>query len=406
VGIDIPVSSTEKKEIAKRAAMKRVCIITTAHRTFSVRIFHKQAKSLAQVGYEVTLITRHDKDEVVGGVRILALPKPKNRLQRMLGTSTAFRLALRQKADIYHFHDPELLPWGWLLQKLTHKPVIYDVHENYTENILRKTWIPYFLRKPIAWNFDRIERAMANRLAAIITVTEPMQERFAGCRGICVTIHNFTSREIAAKVDESKKAQGTGDQQSSIICSGGGRLDRAKVFETTLEALGLVIGQYPDVSCVILGLPLNPASLDEEHGKLMKKLIKNGNLKLIERVPYPEMFAYLDAAGIGWKPEPAFNKNSIQTRILEYMARGKPVITPADGSLTANIIREAECGILVKPYQAQSHASALLYLLEHLEEAKKMGENGRKAVLKKYNWETESQKLLNLYAELLGGNNV
>ena len=96
---------------------KKVCILTSVHTPFDTRIFHKQAKSLLKAGYDVTLIAQHDKDELVGGIRMVALPKPKNRLWRMLGTWRVFKLALKQKAEIYHFHDPELLPWGWLLAR-------------------------------------------------------------------------------------------------------------------------------------------------------------------------------------------------------------------------------------------------------------------------------------------------
>jgi glycosyltransferase involved in cell wall biosynthesis len=385
--------------------MKKVCILSSVHQAFDARIFHKEAKSLAQTGYDVTVIAQHDKDEIVDGVKVLALPRRKNRLWRMLRTWRVFRLALKQKADIYHFHDPELLFWGWRLQKRTGKPVIYDVHENYAYSILFKAWIPNIFRKPIAWIFDRIERVLASRLAGIVTVTEPMKERFSGYRGICVAVHNFTSREFVAR---ARKNQGfdSGSHRHSIVCTGGGRLARERVFETMLEALDIATRQNSKINCVILGKETGSARLDKKHDKLIKKLIEDDNLKIIDRVPYQDMFDYLDAASIGWKPESVFYKNSIQTRVLEYMTRGKPVVTPDDASLTADIIRETESGILVDPYDAKAHASAILYLLEHPDEAKKMGENGRKAVLEKYNWENESQKLLNLYSELLGGSHV
>lgn len=43
----------------------------------------------------------------------------------------------------------------------------------------------------------------------------------------------------------------------------------------------------------------------------------------------------------------------------------------------------------------------LNYLLKHSDEAKQMGENGRKAVLTKYNWNAEEKKLLQTYSNLL-----
>ena len=370
----------------------KVCILTSAHSAFSVRIFHKQAKSLLKAGYDVTLIAQHDKDEVVDGVKIVALPKPRNRFWRMLGTWRVFKLAFKQKANVYHFHDPELLPWGWLLQKMTHKPVIYDVHEYYSDIMIFKAWIPYFLRRPIAWNFDKIEKFLTGRLSAIITVTEPMKESFSGCRGLCVSVHNFPSLEVIARASESKEFGSKNDVYSIIYT---GVIAKAKGFETILETLDLVVRQNPKATCIILAEARNLGWLDEEHNSLMNRLVKEGNLKIIGRVPHYEVFRYLDASSIGWKPGPPYQEG-ISTKTLEYMACGKPVVA-SDFPLTSDIIRETKCGILVDPYDANDHASAILYLLEHPDEAKKMGENGKKAVLEKYNWETESRKLLDIY---------
>lgn len=60
----------------------KVCILTSVHSAFDTRIFHKEAKTLVKAGYDVTLIAQHDKDEVIDGVKIIALPKPRNRLVR------------------------------------------------------------------------------------------------------------------------------------------------------------------------------------------------------------------------------------------------------------------------------------------------------------------------------------
>ncbi|MBC7077734.1 MAG: glycosyltransferase, partial [Synergistales bacterium] len=142
-----------------------VCILTTVHPPFDTRIFHKEARALVTAGYDLTLIAQHDKNEVVDGVKVIALPKPKNRFTRIFGlTWRAFRLALRQRADVYHFHDPELLPVGGLLKLLTRAKVIYDVHEDVPEQILTKHWLPALLRHPLAVVFNAFEKFLSRAL--------------------------------------------------------------------------------------------------------------------------------------------------------------------------------------------------------------------------------------------------
>lgn len=351
---------------------------------------------MVRAGYEVTLIVQHDKDEVVDGVKMVALPKPRNRLRRMLGTWRVFNLALKQKADIYHFHDPEMLPWGWLLQKITHKPVIYDVHEYYVDTILFKAWIPYFLRKPTAWIVDRIEKIFAGKVSAIITVTVPMKQRFSDSQTVCVCVHNFPSLEIVTRASESNEFDKI-NAQYSIIHSG--LAIRERGFHTILDAMDLMVRQDSKLTCAILGEERSFAWLDEEHMSLMRRLIKTGNLKIIGRVPHDEVFRYLDAACIGWRPRPPY-QDAMDVTVFEYMARGKPIVA-SDVPLIADVIREVKCGILVDPYDVKAHASAILYLLQHPEEAQEMGGNGQRAVLEKYNWENENKKLLSVYEELI-----
>src|SRR5579871_3851708 len=137
--------------------MAKIVHITTVHSPFDVRIFHRQCRSLADAGHQVTLIAPHDRDETVHGVHIRAIPRFESRFERMTrGVAHAFREAARQNADIYHFHDPELIPAGLLLQSRG-KKVFCDIHEDLPRTIDDKTYIPHWLRAPLRWGSEIFE---------------------------------------------------------------------------------------------------------------------------------------------------------------------------------------------------------------------------------------------------------
>ena len=83
------------------------------------------------------------------------------------------------------------------------------------------------------------------------------------------------------------------------------------------------------------------------------------------------------------------------------MSASIPVIA-SDFPLWRQIIEGAQCGLLVNPLCPQEIAEAMEWILNHPNEAEKMGENGLKAVQSTYNWEKENEKLLAFYKKLLG----
>jgi len=103
----------------------KIAHLTSVHARYDIRIFHKECVSLAKAGYDVTLVVADGKgDEEKNGVTIVGVgQKPKSRIKRMILTVTkVYKAAKRKDADVYHFHDPELLPVGWLLQRKGKKP--------------------------------------------------------------------------------------------------------------------------------------------------------------------------------------------------------------------------------------------------------------------------------------------
>jgi hypothetical protein len=162
----------------------RVAHLTSVHPSSDVRIFVKECQSLAAAGYEVFLVAtgkerRPGKEQMLaGGVHLITVAKPRNRMERATRTAWSILMVSRRlRADVYHFHDPELIPIGILL-KLLGNHVIYDVHEDVPRQILDKDWIHPLVRMPFAWLASVAESLAGRILDATVPVTDTIAARF------------------------------------------------------------------------------------------------------------------------------------------------------------------------------------------------------------------------------------
>ena len=366
----------------------KVCILTSVHSPFDTRIFHKEAKSLAKAGYDVTLIAQHDNDEIVNGIRIVPLPKPKNRFERMAKTIWAtYRKALEINADIYHFHDPELIPIALLL-KLQGKRIIYDVHEDVPCQILSKHYLPWIIRKPVALVMSAVEWSAAKWLCAIVAATAKISDRFPAEKTVIVQNYPIADElMLADPIPYAKRSQ-------SFIYPG--VIARIRGIEEIIRALEM-LGDRPSVKFDVAGqfvprgfadtLRAFPAwSSVNYHGEITRKelahLMSGARAGLVLHHPVPNE---IDAQPI---------------KMFEYMAAGLPIIASNFRPLR-KIINEEECGLIVDQSDSKVIAEAMRWILDHPAEAEVMGYNGRQAVKVKYNWNVEEKKLLRLYERII-----
>jgi glycosyltransferase involved in cell wall biosynthesis len=122
---------------------------------------------------------------------------------------------------------------------------------------------------------------------------------------------------------------------------------------------------------------------------------------LTGQVPYTDVPKWLAQANIGLialQDTPQF-RTCIPTKLFEYMGCKLSVVS-SDLPPARHFMENVDCGFLVKPADPQAYAEKIEYLINHPARAKRMGENGRKAVETEYNWETEAKKLVELYQEL------
>jgi len=294
----------------------KVCILTSVHLPFDTRIFHKEAKSLSKAGYNVALVAQHGKDEIVDGIRIIPLPKPKNRLERMTKTVwLAYQKALKIDADIYHFHDPELIPIGLLLKRHG-KRVIYDVHEDYPEAIPSKHYLSLWVRKLIAWVFEKFERFAANSLSGIIPATPTIAKRFESINKSTVIIQNFP---ILSEFHTGKTVPWR-KRSNAVVYVGGIVVMRGA--KEMVEAIRLT-SKKTNVRLILAG-NFYPRSLRKE----IESMEGWKQTEYLGYLSYEKVASLLGRVKIGLvliHPEPRYQV-SYPVKLFEYMSAGIPVI--------------------------------------------------------------------------------
>lgn len=369
----------------------RVCILTSVHIPFDGRVFHREACSLAKAGYDVTLIAKHDKEETVSGVRVVPLPKPRSRLHRMTAVLwRLYRLAVREDADVYHFHDPELMIVGLLL-KFRGKKVIWDVHEHYPNAILDKFYLARPLRRVMSKSFDLFERAVARFYDYVIYTTPFVGERYQRMGVHSGRVENYPILELSTAFERNP--------QDKIIYLGA--MSKTRGLLEVIEAFSLVAKERPSWELCLVGSS-RPKSFEQEMKDLAARRGVGSNVKFIEWVPYEEKERLSSQAAMGVITFLPYSNNTscLPNKLFDYMLVGLPVIA-SDFPLYREVVEPAQCGLIVDPSKPEEIARAMEHLIEHPEEARRMGENGRRAVLEKYNWEKESERLLRIYEAVL-----
>jgi glycosyltransferase involved in cell wall biosynthesis len=374
------------------ARKARVCILTSVHPPLDTRVFYRQARSTAAAGFDTLLVAPGARRGAIEGVRLEGLPARGGRAARPLRWPVLFVKAIRARADLYHFHDPELLPWGVLLKWVTRKPVIYDSHEYLKEDIQGKQWLPARLRRPVAFLADRVEKWCARRVSAVIAVTDDMAERFRRVQPNTAVVRNLPP---APDVPHPP-----GERLPHVAYAGLMNIERG--LDILYETARLVRERVPGAEFHILGTIEWDGASPALRARTEAEWAAAG-VRFLGTVAPGEVATMISGASVGWLPRSARFENNLlawPNKLVEYMVVGLPVVA-SDLPLQARVVRENNCGRVVEALAPEAHASAIVELLLNAAEAERLGENGRRAALEKYTWEAEAGRLHTLYRCLL-----
>lgn len=346
---------------------------------------------MARAGFDVTVIGPYLEDTAVDAVQVKSVRKDGWRFARMTRTAwRVYRRALRENADVYHFHDPELIPFGLLLL-MKGRRVIYDIHEDLPKDVLSKHYLPGWIRPVTSWIVKMIEEHACGRFSALVTVTPAIANRFCRINPRTVVVHNFP---YADELIRGGTATPWEQRRQSVAYVGGITIQRA--IREMVSAMALLPDSLP-ATLELAGpeVPEEARSEDLRRNPGWKRVHHHG---FLNQATTFQVLRNVRAGLVLFHPEPN-HIEAMPQKIFEYMGAGLPVIA-SDFPLWRRIMGEIGCGIFVDPTSPNQIAKAIEYVLSHPREAEEMGRRGQIAVAERFNWTSEANKLVQLYRQI------
>lgn len=367
--------------------MARIVHLSSAHPRFDTRIFVKQCRSLASHGHEVALVVADGLgDACRDGVRIVDVGRPSGRRERMLlATRRVGRAARRLDAEVYHLHDPELIPVGLRLA-LCGRKVVFDAHEDVPNQLLDKPYLAPRAARLLSRAYAMLEGSALRRFGGVLAATPTIRDRLAGHNALVVDVNNYP------RAEEFMGPAPTAEARDSFCYVGS--ISAIRGVRELVQA------------CALLRTPARLALAGSfAEAELEAEVRRHPGWRRVDAL------GHLDRGGIAGVMGRAFAglvtllptasyRDALPVKMFEYMAAGIPVIA-SDFPLWREIVEGSRCGLCVDPRDPAAIAAAIDHLASHPRQARDMGANGRRAVLARYNWENEEAKLIAFYADLL-----
>ena len=365
----------------------KICHLTSVHRRYDIRIFIKECSSLAKVdNFKVSLIVADGNgDETSNNVSIYDVGKPKGRLNRFFKIDKElYNKAIHLDCDIYHIHDSELMPFGLKLKRQG-KKVIFDAHEDLPKQVKSKPYLNKFLRIVLPFVLQKYENYAFKKFDTLIGATPYIAKKIIKNN---INSHNINNFPIIGELDNN---QDWNTKKNEICYVGGSSVIRG-IYQI-VDAMEFV------KSNVVLNLVggFNQANilpkLKERKG--WERVNYHGH---VGRDEVSKIMARSKAGVVTFLGVPN-HIDAQPNKMFEYMSAGLPLIA-SNFPLWEDIVTKNKCGLTVDPEDSIAIAKTIDFIILNNEESSTMGLNGKNAVLKKYNWQQEELKLMDIYNNL------
>ncbi|MGH2464960.1 MAG: glycosyltransferase, partial [Candidatus Limnocylindrales bacterium] len=302
--------------------------------------------------------------------------------------------AVAPVADVHHGHDLTALSAARQSARRDEGPAIYDSHEIFVDsgaNATRPRWARWLLR--------RMERRWSRSTVALVTVNQAyaavLKKRLRPKK--TVVVHNCPPRgEPPVRSERLRMAAGVPAGAPIVLYHGA--FSRHRGLEELAEAM--LSAGLEETHLVYLGYGGQLGTVD----RLAADLRFGGRIHVLDAVPPEallEMVAGADLDAIPLQHSTLNHWLCTPNKLFESLTAGVPVVV-SDFPVMRAIVRDDPAGPLGEvcdPADPASIGAAIRRILE-LDPAARAALRAacRTAANERWNWETESRGLLNLYA--------
>lgn len=376
-------------------------------RGFSVQVY-EQARALKGLGHEVVFSTYHCGRDIEG-FKFFRTPTIPWYDENEVGASyhrfyidillflKAYQTCLKIKPDVLHGHIHEGALIGWIISKLTGIPLLFDLQGGLTGELKERGFfqeggLSYKVFHKIEGFIDRSahmvvtqSQAMADELRDTFRV--PSDRIFLTMDG--VNIEDFSPRPKNNELLDKHKIPA--DKKLVVYL---GLLTTYQGIDCLIEGIPWVLRKANDVHFLIMGYPI-----EEKYRKMAKDKGIDKNITFTGRIDYRLASDYLALGDIAVSPK--LGATEANGKLYNYMAMELPVVA-FDTIVNREIL--GEYGNYAKPYDPQSLGDAIIFLLNHPEEARRLGKELRRRVAQNFTWLQVAQRLEAQYKKVLERN--
>jgi glycosyltransferase involved in cell wall biosynthesis len=299
----------------------------------------------------------------------------------------------RVRPSVLIARDLPLCPTALAAGRRHRVPVVFDMAENYPA-MLRELWdegrqrtLDMLVRNPRA--AAAVERACLPRVSRTLVVVRESGERLERL-GVpsdrIAVVSNTPPRERAWRA-ETRPLPAGGPLRLVYL----GLMEAHRGVGEMIEAAALLNNRRKPVHLRLVGEGRDLARFRN----LAEALSLPGSMvEFTGRLPHAQALRAVAGADVGVVPhhaDEAWN-TTVPNKLFDYMAAGLPVLS-SDAAPPARILAATGAGVVFRSGDARSLADALQPLRDPIVR-RRMGEAGRRAVLRTYNWENDSAVLL------------